>query len=384
MKVLHTSDWHLGMTFRGRSIEEDQRFFIDRICELIVKKNIDAVLLAGDVFDRSIAHPGAIKLYDETVTRICNDIGVPMIIVSGNHDGAERLASCSTLLKKSGLYITGALSDDLTPVEFEDTDIYSLPWFTTEKVRAVFGKNSEEIPNLEVAYEFVCGRIKENFNPKKKNILLGHAFIVQAETSVSDRAAEVGFAMAISSKIFEDFAYVALGHIHGPQDIGKNIRYSGTPMAYSFGREEKQEKSVTIIDTGTMQREIVPIPSLYGRMTVRGKYDDVLNTFDMSERERNSYMRIEVDDVFVGFETVSRLQEIYPNLLEITGKSFDGNDSKITMSIEELEIKSDSPMEVFKRFYEDTCGEMPSEHFKDLFYEAIKNYEKGGTINETD
>ncbi len=376
MKVLHTSDWHLGMSFRGRGIQEDQRFFIDQICKIIEKHSIDMVLLAGDVFDRSIAHPDAIKLYDETITRICNDMNIPMVIVAGNHDGAERLAAGSEILKKSGLYIKGVLSEDLSPIECEGVDIYTLPWFTAEKVRAVFNKSSEEIKNLEAAYEFVCDKMKENFDKNKKNILIGHAFIMNAETSVSDRTAEIGFATAIGSYVFKDFDYVALGHLHGPQDIGENIRYSGTPMKYSFGKEELQEKSVTVIDTDDMSRIVIPIESLYERKTIKGKYEEILQTNGMSERDRNSYVRIELDDVFVGLDVVSRLREVYPNMLEIIGKTYDNNDSKITMSIDELEEYDNVPTEVFKHFYIDTYGEVPSKHVEEIFIKALEEYEK--------
>lgn len=376
MKLLHTSDWHLGMSFRGRDIQEDQRYFIDCICTVIKEEKVDMVLLAGDVFDRSIANSDAIKLYNEAVTTVCNDIGIPMVIVAGNHDGAERLASCNVLLKKAGLYVKGVLSEDLSPIEYKDVDIYALPWFTPEKVRAVFGVDNEAVFDTDSAYKYVCDRIRERMDTNKKNILVGHAFIVNAETSTSDRAAEIGFATAVGSHIFEGFEYVALGHLHGPQNIGTNIRYSGTPMKYSFGKEELQEKSVTIIDTDTMERKIVPVDSLYGRKTIKGKYEDILQAKGMSERDRNSYVRIELEDIFASLEVVSRLQEIYPNLLEIVGKSYDGNESKITMSIEELESSSKNPLEIFKRFYTDTYGEIPSAHLEKLFEQALVEYEK--------
>lgn len=378
MRLLHTSDWHLGMLFRGKNIKEDQRYFIDQICGIILREKVEGVLLAGDIYDRSIASGDAIELYDEAVTRICGELKVPMMVVAGNHDSAKRLASCRKLLERTGLHIAGVLTADLEPVKFDDVDIYMLPWFTTERVKAVFPEDTEEMQTMEEAYAYVCERMRETFSPDKKHVLVSHAYIINAETSVSDRAAEVGHAAAINASVFDGFDYVALGHIHGPQDIGKCIRYSGTPMPYAFGREEKQVKSVTIIDTDTMERTIIPLEPLYGRMTLRGTFEELKKASDLSERQRNSYLRVEVEDIYVGTEAMARLREIYPNLLEVSGKSYDTGDSGITMTIEELESQSRNPEEVFGRFCMDTMGEKPDEHMLDLFRLALADYEKGG------
>ena len=123
MKILHTSDWHLGMTFNGVNIMKDQIFFIDQICKIIDQEEVDAVIIAGDVFDKSVASSQALELYDQAVTRICGELKVPVLIVAGNHDGSSRLASCGKLLEKVGLYITGSLKKDISPISFLDADI---------------------------------------------------------------------------------------------------------------------------------------------------------------------------------------------------------------------------------------------------------------------
>lgn len=376
MRILHTSDWHLGMTFRGVNIQEDQKYFLQQIYQIIKKEKIDAVLLAGDVFDRSVASAGAIALYDKVMTTLCVDLNVSVLIVAGNHDGAERLSSCSQLLKKSGLHIVGTLTKELAPVVFDDTEVYLLPWFTLEKVRSVFPEQAEEIHSLEEGYVFVCNRMKEQFASGKKHILMAHAFIVNAETSVSDRAAEVGRAAAIGTKAFEVFDYVALGHLHGPQNIGERIRYSGTPMAYSFGKEEKQTKSVTIFDTKTMERTMISLEPLHERVTLSGAYEDLLNLIRVSERQRKGYVRIELEDIPVGIEVISSLREVYPNLLEVSGKSFEQENGKITMTIEELEKQEQNPMQIINRYFQDVMNVQPDEHLLELFQQAVSDYEK--------
>lgn len=380
MKLLHTSDWHLGMSFRGRDIREDQEYFIEQIKDIIRREQVDGVLLAGDVFDRSIASGAAMALYDKAMTDICGVLNVPVLLVAGNHDGAERLASCSELLKKAGLHIAGFLSREVEPVSLGDADIYLLPWFSLEKVRALYPEQAEELQSLEQAYELVCSRIRDSFRTGRKHILVAHAFVVNAETSVSDRAAEVGAAAAVSASVFREFDYVALGHIHRPQNIGANIRYSGTPMPYSFGKEEKQEKSVTIIDTSVINvmenLKLLTLEPLHERVTLKGTYEELQQAKGISERQRQGYVRLEVEDIHVGMETFAALQEVYPNLLEVAGKSFEQEDSRITMTLEELEAQEEEPLEIFKRYFRDTNQAEPEEHFLHLFREAMEDYEK--------
>lgn len=380
MKVLHTSDWHLGMAFRGRDIREDQEYFIEQIKEIIRQEQAEAVLLAGDIFDRSVASAAAIALYDKAMTDICGNLGIPVLLVAGNHDGGERLASCSALLQKAGLYIAGTLQRDVEPITLGDADFYLLPWFSLEKVRSLYPEQAEELQTLEQAYELVCNRIRDSFRPHRKHILVAHAFVVGVETSVSDRSAEVGTAAAVSARVFRDFDYVALGHIHGPQNAGENIRYSGTPMPYSFGKEEKQEKSVTIIDTSVTNIKehlrAVPLEPLHERVTLKGTYEQLISARDITERRRQGYVRLEVEDIHVGMETFAALQEVYPSVLEVAGKHFEQEDSRITMTLEELECREADPMEVFKRYFMDTNLQEPTEHFLSLFQEALEDYEK--------
>lgn len=252
MKLLHTSDWHLGMMQRGSiSYIEDQRYFIDRICEIATKEKVDGIIIAGDILDKGIASQDALKLYDEKMTYICATLNIPVYIIAGNHDGAERLSQCNELLRKSGLYISGSLSSEPYVVNCGDVDIYLLPWISTDKVKSIYVSDADKVASMEDAYKVVLDKYRDKFVEGHKNVLVSHAFITNAETSVSDRAAEVGKAAMVGSYVFEGFDYVALGHLHGPQKIDDHIRYSGSPMAYSFGKEEKQEKGVVIYDTDT-------------------------------------------------------------------------------------------------------------------------------------
>lgn len=376
MKFLHTSDWHLGMLCNNQSIYDDQLHFINQICDIITKQNINAVLLAGDVYDRSVASSDAIKLYNIAMNRIVGKLGVPVLTIAGNHDGAHRLATNSELLKKSGLYISGVLSSNIECVSFDDVDVYLLPWITTDKVKSVFPVCIDNISSLEDAYRIVCTKIRESFDPNKKHILISHSFIVNAETSTSDKSAEVGLATAVSASVFDGFDYVALGHIHKPQYINESIRYSGTPMPYSFGKEERQTKSVTVIDTANMLTYQIPLQPLHVRKTISGTYEELCNA-NYPEKIKNGYLRVEVTDIYVGLETMARLRDIYPNMLEVAGKRYEDDNASITLSIEQLEKIENDPIELFKQFCIETLSIEPDKHQIEMFGTALEQNEKG-------
>lgn len=373
MKLLHTSDWHLGAMDGVRSLGEDQKFFAKQIAEIVKEKQVDAVMIAGDVYDRSVAAAEAVKLYDGAMTALCKELGVPVLLIAGNHDSAERLATCSTLLASSGLHICGALTREPAVVSFDDADVYLLPWITEAKVKSVFPEKAEEIESLEDAYRVVTDTMRAAFDPHKRHIVLAHAFITDSETSTSDRAAEIGFATQVSASVFDGFDYVALGHLHKPQDVTETVRYSGTPMPYSFGREETHEKSVTIVDTATMEREIVPLTLLHRRTTLTGTLEELLNP-TCDEDVKNGFVWAKVTDEVAGSFVREKLEAVYPNLLEVSGMIFGGEESAVRMTVEELEQFQSTPVEVFRQYCRDIMGTDADEHLCSLFEAAVAAY----------
>lgn len=377
MKFLHTSDWHLGIGSLGRvSFVNDQRFALNEIVKIAKKEKVDAILIAGDVFDKSIASSEAIMLYDEIVTKICADLNIPVYIIAGNHDGAARLSQCNELLKKSGLFVAGALEREPIFYEKGDACVYLLPWISTDKVKTVFPEKKDEIDSMEKAYEVVLESYRNSFKKDKKHILVSHAFIVDCETSTSDKSAEIGHATMVSAKVFDGFDYVALGHLHGPQNVNDRIRYSGTPMAYSFGKEEKQEKSVTIFDTNSSEKKIVPVKQLRKRITLTDTFSVIMDT-DFEDDIKNAYLRLEITDKYVGLNEYTAFLEKFPNMLELSCKSLERDDAKITMTIEDYEKLHDNPLKIFEKYCEDIMGTTLDEHRISLFEEALSIVEKG-------
>lgn len=371
MIFLHTSDWHLGATGGERDLWDDQKYFIDAICGIVREKRVDAVLLAGDVYDRSVPAASAIGLYDYAMNRLCGELGVKVLTIAGNHDSAERLASCAGLLDKAGLYLQGAAQREPRVVEFADSQVFFLPWITEEKIKSLYPEKWDGITDLTEAYRVAVNHMREKFIPGKHHLLLSHAFITNAETSTSDRAAEIGFATQVPASVFEGFDYVALGHIHKPQQVNSYIRYSGSPMAYSFGKGERQEKSVTLIDTAAMTQEVVPLPLLHRWTTLTGEYEALLAGAYPAEI-REGYVRLNVTDTAVGLDMLSRLRQVYPNALVVAGKTYDGEDTTITLTMEQLEQMESDPAEVFKSFCREEMGQEATDHFLQLFARAVE------------
>ena len=371
MIFLHTSDWHLGAMGGERDLWDDQKYFIDAICGIVREKRVDAVLLAGDVYDRSVPAASAIGLYDYAMNRLCGELGVKVLTIAGNHDSAERLASCAGLLDKAGLYLQGAAQREPRVVAFADSQVFFLPWMTEEKIKSLYPEERDGINGLTDAYRVAVNHMREKFIPGKRHLLLSHAFITNAETSTSDRAAEIGFATQVPASVFEGFDYVALGHIHKPQQVNSYIRYSGSPMAYSFGKEERQEKSVTLIDTAAMTQEVVPLPLLHRWTTLTGDYEALL-AGEYPAEIREGYVRLNVTDTAVGLDMLSRLRQVYPNALVVAGKTYDGEDTTITLTMEQLEQMESDPAEVFKSFCREEMGQEATDHFLQLFARAVE------------
>lgn len=368
MKLIHTSDWHFGMNLGTGSYAEDQRFFLDRLYELIERERIEGILLAGDIYDSSVVSADAIELYNEAMTRLCLTLGVKVIAIAGNHDSAARLASCRALLKGAGLHITGKPERNPLPVVLDggNVAVYSIPFFTRDEIVALLPEKKGEIRNTETAMLAYCDHIRETMDKSKRNIVLSHSLIVGSELSESDRSARVGFATAISKDVFADFDYVALGHIHKPQAIENHIRYSGSPLKYSFGAEEKQDKGVVLIDTDTMDIRFVPIAPLRERRTLEGTFEELMSREDT----REDYLRLYVTDRYAGLDLIGQLRERFPHLLEVYGKSLTEEGQLSALSVEELDSLNEE--DIMVKFLAENFSAEPSQEQLELFRSVLE------------
>lgn len=376
MKIIHTSDWHFGMPVGIGSLIPCQRYFLEQMYELIKREQVEAVLCAGDIYDSSVTNAEAISLFNEAATKLCVELGVKFILIAGNHDSAARLASCRELLKGAGMYVTGKLERDPEPVLLDggQVAVYSLPYFARDEVAELFPERKEQIRSQEDATKVVCDQIRRTMDPTRKNILMSHAFIVNAELSDSDRAARVGFASAVSKDVFEGFDYVALGHIHKPQIIAPHVRYSGSPLKYSFGGEEKQRKGVVLIDTDTMEQTFVELPMLRDRKSFTGTYEDLMAL----EGVEQDYLWMHVTDRYAGLELQAAMRQKFPFLLELYGKSLTEEGALSALTVEELQTMDETAIMV--KFMEESFSYTPTDDQLLLFRGAVEKSSEEGSL----
>ena len=368
MKLIHTSDWHFGMKAGSETYQACQEYFLEQLYALIRREGVEAVLCAGDIYDSGSVGADAIELFNRAASTLCAGLNVKLILIAGNHDSAARLAAHRTLLKGAGMYVTGRLEREIEPVLLEEGNVavYPIPYFNRDEVAALFPERRAEIRSQEAAFAVVCDHIRETMDPARRNIVMAHAYIVGAELSESDRAAQVGFSAAVSKDVFRGFDYAALGHIHKPQAITETVRYSGCPIKYSFGREETQEKGVVLIDTDSMEQRFVPLPLLRDRRTVEGTYEELI----AREKElKNTYLRLRVTDRYAGLELQAELRERFPYLLEVYGKGLTENDGASALSVEELDALDD--VDIMMKFMAERFEYTPTEEQAGLFREVL-------------
>lgn len=368
MRFLHTSDWHLGFSLNNMPMIAEQKHFVAQIIEIAEQEKVDAVIISGDIFDHAVSNPDAIGLYNEAMTTLCLEKKIPVAVCAGNHDGAARLSSCAELLSKAGLYIAGSIKNGIPSINIGDAAFHLLPFFSIEEVRYLYPE--EEIKSYDAAMRTLLAHIPRESG---RNILAAHCFVSNARLVESDRSAMVGGSNMVGADTFDGFDYVALGHLHRGQDIGDNIRYSGSPMKLSFS-EAGHKKSVTIVDTRDMSRKEMPLYMLNDLRTLKGTYREILDGARKDTRA-SDYIKIELEDEYAHMEFRYALQEFYPHLLSLTGKEFESKKEN-TLSVEQA--ASLDPQEIMMRFYEEySGGEKPSETQIRWFLRALEEEKDG-------
>jgi exonuclease SbcD len=367
MRILHTSDWHLGMPLKLGTMIEDQQFFLDQLYSIIDEYDVDVVICAGDIYDSSVTNAEAIELYSGAITKICKELRKKMIVIAGNHDSGARLASGRELLELVGLYVSGKIVKDIKPVSLGNVDIYPVPFFNRDEVIALFPDKKNDITSQESATKVLCDHIKETMDQSRVNIIVSHAYITSAELSDSDRAAQVGQATSVSKDVFDGFDYVALGHIHKPQSITETIRYSGSPIKYSFGVEEAQVKQVLIYDTDSKEISSVELNMRHDRKSISGTYEEI-RAMDTIE---DCYLKVTVSDRIACLELLSELREKFPGILELYGMSYEGSGEETSITIDEL-TKLDET-DIMMRFLEEQYHYTPNENQTNLYKAVVES-----------
>ena len=321
MKFIHTSDWHLGRQFHNVSLLDDQQAVLEQLISYIEDNPVDAVVVAGDVYDRSVPPTVAIELLNRVVKRICTELKTPMILISGNHDGAERLGFGSEQMKNSGLHIISNFEDMLSPVVITtkaagEVALYGMPYNDPEQVRFAY---KESVSTHDEAHKLLVEKITEQLQPQQKNVLISHCFVDGAIASESERPLSIGGSDRVSHEHFLDFDYVALGHLHQPQKKGEEyIRYSGSLMKYSFG-EQNQKKGFTLVEineSGFASAEHIELTAPHEMRIIEGDLEQVIEK-GKTDPKSEDYLLVRLMDKHAILNPMEKLRAVYPNVLHL-------------------------------------------------------------------
>lgn len=321
MKFMHLADLHLGKRVNEFSMLEDQKYTLEQVLNLIDEESIDGVFIAGDIYDRQVPSIEAVRLCDDFLTSLSKR-HVPVYLISGNHDSIERISFGARLMEGSGIHMATEYDGEVDVVTAEDEygaiDIYLLPFLKPAQVRAVWGEEAENIKTYQDALSFVIGKMTRNEN--RRSILLAHQFVTGGAVCESEEHA-VGGLDQVDAACFDGFDYVALGHLHGAQNTGReSVRYAGTLLKYSFS-EVNHKKSVTFVELrekGRVDIHTRPISPLHEMRQVRGSYAEVTNKLNYENTDTRDYVHITLTDEEDIFDAVGKLRAIYPNLMKLS------------------------------------------------------------------
>lgn len=353
MKLLHIADIHLGRRMDEYSLYDDQKHIMKQIVDIALAQAVDAVLMAGDIYDRSVPSTEAVGLLEEFLVTVSQH-NIPVYLISGNHDSPERLAFAHQLMRHSNIFISPSYEGKVEPLTLkknqEAVDIFLLPFLKPALVRKYFPE--QEIDSYTTALQVAISQM--TLSKDHPNILLAHQFVTGSSTCDSEELS-VGGSDQVDLAVFEGFDYVALGHLHSPQKVGREtVRYSGSPLKYSFS-EVSHKKCVTIVDTADhMAISTVPLVPLRDLQDLKGTYLDLTAKSFYQNKNLQDFFRITLTDEEDIPDGLFRLRSIYPNLLKLR---YDNQRTQKESDVDHLkQAEQESPFQLFSRFYQEQNG----------------------------
>jgi exonuclease SbcD len=390
MKIFHTGDWHIGKSVNGFYMTEDQEFIMRQLYEEIEKEKPDVVLIAGDLYDRSVPPVQAIELLNKVLGKIVKELNTPIIALAGNHDSNERIDFVSELLRESGLYLSGTLKKEIQKITINDehgpVNFYPIPYADPPVVRDLF--DDESIRNHDGAMKKIVDSIDNTINSDERNVAIAHGYVsymknedgvtAPLEESESEKPLSIGGTALINAAYFDAFSYTALGHLHGPQKVGTNkMRYAGSPLKYSFS-ETKQKKGITIVnldEKGEVEIDFHEFKPRRDFRIITGELKELIKNDVSSLDNKEDYIKVVLKDTGEILDPMSKIRSVYPNVMELV------REDRIKMAntgIVAVNVREKSKLSLFDNFYEDIIGEKCSEDETQVMVKIIEKAEKGG------
>ena len=381
MRFLHTADWHIGKIVHEQSMLADQAYILEQLIEQVEEYEVDAVLMAGDLYDRSLPPKEAVSLVNQTLSRLINELEVPVFIIAGNHDSNERIEYLSGVAEAKQLYMEGTLKAHTRKVSLKEADIYMMPYADHVLIRQALDQ-----PEIRTIEEAVAAQVEQitssdEFDRSRINMVMFHGYVISGsrtslEESDSERPLSIGTAEWIDQSIFDAFDYVALGHLHKGQKVGSNrIRYSGSPLKYSKSEATHQKKSF-IIDIDHDSLEVTPVPLIPKRdmRIVRGAFDDL-----MQQDWSDDYIFIELtDDMFIQ-DAMSRLRGQFPQVLGLEYVNLRADQSTYQTDRSQ-DLKRQSIESLFSDFFEQYTEHTLDEPRREVVREIVRLVEQEETV----
>lgn len=371
VKFIHTADWHLGKLVHGLYMTEDQRFMLQQFMELVEKEKPDAVIIAGDLYDRSIPPTDAVNLLDDVLYFINVELNTPILAISGNHDSAERLSFGSSWYQKNRFYLNGKIENSFTPVSLAGVNFYLVPYCEPVVVRKLLADDT--ILNHHEAMKAIIGKIENNLNTNEPNVLIGHSFVLGGKTTDSERSLSVGGSGCVGAELFAPFSYTALGHLHSPNAIHhETVKYSGSLMKYSFS-EAKQNKSVSIIEIdekGSFTQKYHALTPQKDMRELEGHLEELLDVAYYQHQKVDDYLKITLLDEGAILDPIQKLRQVYPNVLHLERK-IENIDRKEKSLLQVQKDTQKNELELFASFYEEMTTASFTEEKKDWMESVI-------------
>lgn len=384
MKFFHIGDLHFGKMLNGFSLLEDQEYFIDRLFDAVEKEQPDAILIAGDVFDRSQSSGDAKRLYDKLLCGL-SDRKVSTFVISGNHDSARLIAMASDVLSKSGIFTSRVFDGELQCVSLSDeygpVNVWLLPYVTRADIRSAFvgcegEADYDSISSYTDAFKFLISKQPVDFS--ERNVIVAHQFLANASTS--DSEVSVGTLDNIDPSVFYGFDYVAMGHIHRPQKIEKDyIRYAGSPLKYSKS-EANGDKSICVIEIkakGDLNIGFIPVTPRRDVRVIRGTVDSLLDKPTYEGTNVDDYIFAELEDETEVLEVMPKLRGVYPNIMGVQYVNLGRTADKEEFESLSSAVESKSPLELFEEFFELQLGKEMTGEQSDFMNKTVREVWEG-------
>ncbi|MFO0585768.1 MAG: exonuclease SbcCD subunit D [Anaeromyxobacter sp.] len=370
LRVLHTSDWHLGRTLHAESLLDDQAWALDRLLEVAKDERPDVLVVAGDIYDRAVPPAEAVQLLDEVLTRLA-DLGLPAVITAGNHDSAERLSFASRLLAAKGLHLRGDLRRAAEPIEVPGKGcVYALPFVEPELVRALTG--DEDVRGHAVATERILAAARADAATRTlPTVLVGHAFVQGAsQTPDSERPIIVGTAGSVGAEVFAGFDYIALGHLHAPQEVAPGLAYSGSLLQYSFAEATHEKRVVMVeVDRGAVRSRAIPLGAKRRVARIEGTLAELLEKPEFAPH-KHDLLEVTLTDEGYVLDAKNRLQERFRHVLNVVRKelALGAVASKFGAQVDGA---GNDDAKLFGSFFETVTGTVAGPAHREVFAEAL-------------